>query len=241
MKDIADAHDFTFERVDAIDARAKNFEEKCATLHRDGVTGLMSDNTLACTLSHFKAWETFLADTTAGDHAVVFEDDVILAARSLSVINDLEKNGLWGYQLVKLEQGGAMGKGAFVGRRLHQRDGYAVREAHQVLTDAAAYVISREGAAKLVEYRNSICAPVDHFLFYPFKRSGFWGGPFGLVEPAVAIQDRTLDSNIRSQPYLDSRERRDRLRLLYEGRQAGRIIAGIITRRTEFASIKFKP
>lgn len=241
MEGIAEALGFGFERIRAIDAKAEEFADLAATLRRDGPTGLMSDNTLACTLSHLKAWETFLADPDAGEHAVILEDDVVLAKRSLSVIRDLAENRLWGYRLVKLEQGGAMKKGAFLGHPGHPREGYALREAHQLLTDAAAYMLSREGAGHLLGFRDAIAAPVDHFLFYPIRRAGFWGGPVAVVDPAIALQDREITSDIRFQPYIDSRKRRDRLRLLYEGRQAGRILSGLARRRTEWVAVPFVP
>jgi glycosyl transferase family 25 len=238
---IATALGIAFERVPAVDAKAEGFTALAATLHRDGPTGLMSDNTLACTLSHFKAWETFLADPGAGEHAVILEDDVILSRRTLRVVEDLGQNRLWGYPLVKLEQGGAMRKGAFLGHREQTRDGYALRRAHQFLAASAAYMISRPCAAHLVGFRDSISAPIDHFLFYPIRRSGFWGGPYGVVDPAIAMQDPALDSDISTRRNLDKRWRQDLLRLVYEGRQAGLILPGLLRRRTEWVSVPFEP
>jgi GR25 family glycosyltransferase involved in LPS biosynthesis len=201
----------------------------------------MSDNTLACTLSHFKAWQTFLDDPDAGEHAVVLEDDVELAARSVSVIRDLFENRLWGYKLIKLEQGGAMRNGAFVGHRGEMRQGYALREAHQVLAGAAAYALSREGAAHFLGFRDSIAVPVDHFLFYPVRRRGFWGGPYAAVDPAIAVQDWSLGSDINHQRNLKSRKGRNLARALHEGHQARRILGGLLRRRRRWVAVRYEP
>jgi glycosyl transferase family 25 len=240
MQRVAAAHDFTFERISGVDAKAADFWQQADALISDGPTGRMSHNTLACTLSHFKAWETFVNDPDAGDHAVFLEDDVVLSTDFAEVLTRLAACNLNGYGLVKLEQGGAMAGGAFVGRAEPLGPNYALRQSYQILTDAAAYVITRTLAQELVKFKNRICAPVDHFLFYPLKSKGFWGGPYAVVDPAIAIQDRKIASDIAGLRYTDTRRRRDLLRLRYEAAQLPTILRGMVTQGVRLAKIRVR-
>lgn len=237
MQQVAEAHDFTFERISGIDAKAAGFRQQAEVLMKDGPTGRMSDNTLACTLSHIKAWETFVNDPDAGDRAVFLEDDVVLSTDFTDVLTQLAACHSNGYGLVKLEQGGAMARGAFVGRREPLDPDFALRKSYQILTDAAAYMMTRTLAQELVTFRTRICAPVDHFLFYPRKSKGFWGGPYAVLDPAIAIQDREIASDIAALRYTDTRRRRDLLRLRYEAAQFPAILRGMVMQGVRLTKI----
>lgn len=230
-----------YQRVSAIDAKSEEFFEISKDLSCDGPTGRTSNNTRACTLSHFKAWQEFVNDPDAGSIALILEDDVIISSDFVAVIKDISKNSMYDFGLIKIEQGGAMKKGAFLGPKLDLSNGFGIRKSYQHLTDAAAYIITRETAERLLTFRHSIKAPIDHFLFYPIRRSGFWGGPYGVLDPAIVIQDRSIQSDIRSQPYLDSRRRRDFLRLLYESREVPSIVLNLLLRKCRLVSVNFRP
>lgn len=240
MDDIASRHVIAYQRIAAIDAKSEDFFRLAKDLLDDGPTGRTSDNTRACTLSHFKAWQEFLRDPNSGDMAVILEDDVMLSPAFLKALNILEANLLFGYSLVKIELGGSMAKGAFLGPKFNIGGGFGLRRSHQILTDAAAYIIHRNLAERLVEFQQSISAPVDHFLFYPIRRKGFWGGPYGVLDPAVVVQDRSINSDIRSEPYLDTRRRRDVLRFFYEGRQVPSILLKLLTGKCKLVSVKLQ-
>lgn len=240
MDTIAATHGIEYQRIAAIDAKSEDFLKLAKDLQEDGPTGRTSSNTRACTLSHFKAWQEFLRDPNSGDMALILEDDVILSPAFLKALKILEANFLFGYGLIKIELGGSMAKGAFLGQKLDIGGGFGLRRSHQILTDAAAYIIHRNLAKRLVEFRQSISAPVDHFLFYPIRRRGFWGGPYGVLDPAVVVQDRSINSDIRSQPYLDTRRRRDVLRFFYEARQVPSILLKLLTRKCKLVSIKLQ-
>ena len=230
-----------YQRVSAIDAKSQDFLEISKDLPSNGPTGRTSNNTRACTLSHFKAWTEFLNDPHSGSSAIILEDDVVLSSYFLKVIKNLSENDLYDFGLIKIELGGSMSKGAFLGPKLDLGNEFGIRKSHQILTDAAAYIINRETAKRLLTFRQSITAPIDHFLFYPIQRAGFWGGPYGVLDPAIVIQDRSIQSDIRSQPYLDSRRRRDFLRLVYEGRQVPSIFMNLLLQKCRLVSVIFRP
>ena len=69
-----------YQRVSAIDAKSQDFLEISKDLPSDGPTGRTSNNTRACTLSHFKAWTEFLNDPHSGSSALILEDDVVLSS-----------------------------------------------------------------------------------------------------------------------------------------------------------------
>lgn len=231
---------FAFERVAAVDAKAADFAERSRAMRRDGPTGVMADSTIACTMSHLEAWRRFDADPSAGDVAIVLEDDVILSSSFGRATEALEAERLGGYGLVKLEAKGSTSRGAFLGRHAAPLDhGFALRRSYQVLTNSAAYALTREMAGRLERFERLVCAPVDHFLFYPIRDEAFWGGAYAVLDPAVAIQDQSSSSDIQSQRYADGGRRRSR-RFLYESRQAPMIVAGMLRGAAHFRKIEFR-
>jgi glycosyl transferase family 25 len=229
MEALAAARGLDFTRVDAIDAAATDFAQQASILPRHGPTGTMSDNTLACTLSHFKVWETFVNDPDAGDCAVVLEDDVVLAPATGRAIDVLEQCGLGGYALVKLELYDAMTKGAVMGVARSLSDGFALRQSCQILAGSAAYMLTRNTAQHLLAQRGTIAAPVDHFLFYPRKVVGFWGGPYGVLDPPIAVQDAGSPSDIGAQRRVGTQRGQAWRRFRYEAAQAPLILGKLLT------------
>lgn len=228
MDALAKARGLDVTRIAAVDAAAADFSTLAQDMMRKGPTGEMSDGTLACTLSHFKTWKTFVDDPSAGDHAVVLEDDVVLAPSTHQVLADLSAAHLAGYGLVKLELFDTMTKGAFVGRTVPLSDGFALRDSFQILAGAAAYVITRDLARRLLDYRSAIRVPIDHFLFYPRAVPGFWGGPYAVLDPPVAQQDPTTVSDIAAVRNVGSKRKRAWSRFGYEAAQTPLILRKLL-------------
>lgn len=231
MELLAKARGLTLTRIPAVDAASDDFEGQARNMKRKGPTGEMSANTLACTLSHFKTWQAFVDDPSAGDYAVVLEDDVNLAPTTRQAIDALAAENLAGYGLVKLELFDTMTKGAVVSRPRLLGGGFDLRESFQILAGSAAYMISRDLAKRLLDYRSTIRAPIDHFLFYPRAVPGFWGGPYAVLDPPVACQEAAIGSDIGALRNVGSNRRRAWDRFKYEAAQTPLILRKLVTGR----------
>jgi glycosyl transferase family 25 len=165
--------------VVAVDGRRCRRETQAANAPRR-----LSKAETALILSHRKAWRALLASPAAV--AVVLEDDVRLG-RGFAETLALDWPGR-GYELVKLETmfdkvwlsraGQAMGA-----RRLHRLGA----EHH----GAAAYLINRVGAKKMLGATRSLREPVDITLF---GRAAIFGGSVEAwqLAPAIAAQQHLL-------------------------------------------------
>ena len=212
-------------QVLAIDATATDFAAKAAHLKRKGPTGILGDGAVACTLSHVKAWQAFV--DSGQDHAVFLEDDVELSddfAATVAAIIGAQP----GFDLIKLECSLSAKDGILLGPPVFEMKRRRLRPCYQLSTDAAAYILSREGARHALSRIGQSDVAVDHFLFYPLDRTGNCGLPFAYVEPSIAIQDRGLQSNIASARYADSAWSRKLRRLGYEAAPAGTMISALL-------------
>ncbi len=135
----------------------------------------------ALILSHRKVWRAFLA--SGAEHAAVFEDDVHLG-RDFAATLALDWRR-WTFDAVKLE--------TMFHSIWHSRRGEpaGARRLHRMGAEhlgAAAYVISRVGARKLLAATRPLREPVDHTLF---GRRAIGGGAIVALQlvPAIAVQD----------------------------------------------------
>jgi glycosyl transferase, family 25 len=162
-----------FERIAAIDGSSQPPTAKGLTRFE-----------LACLESHKVAWRRFLAGPEA--YACFLEDDLhiwpgfaALAGRETWIPADAHSIKLDTYlQAVELGEKRA----AFGGRelaRLHSR--------HQ---SSAAYILSREGAARYLELTAANSLPADYSLFPDHPRRA--GLLIYQLLPAIAIQDHLL-------------------------------------------------
>ncbi len=153
-------------RISAIDAQQTCETEFDARFVRTGPLGQLGKGDMACTLSHLKAMETFLQGKA--EYALILEDDVRVAfdlAEMLAETSWIPSDA----ELVKLE--------SYVTRNLVVLLGPACgatsrgRLLQHLLsrhTGAAAYMISRRGAGKVLEAaRKRLTVPIDHLLFNP--------------------------------------------------------------------------
>jgi glycosyl transferase family 25 len=161
--------------VRAVDGR--RFGARCARETRPA----MSRAEAALILSHRKVWRTFL--TSAAEHAVVFEDDVHLGRDFKSTLHlDWSR---WDFDVVKFE--------TLFHKAWHSRRGEpaGARRLHRLGAEhlgAAAYLITRAGARKMLAGTRALAEPLDHTLF---GRRAIVGKEIkGLqLVPAIAVQD----------------------------------------------------
>jgi glycosyl transferase, family 25 len=151
-------------KIEAVDGQScKNNDLNISS--KFGEIGFLSDNTRACSASHYKVWEFLISRDF--NYGIVLEDDVELSDE----FRDLLYDDSWipkGSNLIKLEKF-APNKVSkiLVGAVLSQALG-DTRQVHKMYsrhTGAAAYLISRKGAKKLVKWNSQFTVPVDHLLF----------------------------------------------------------------------------
>jgi glycosyl transferase, family 25 len=153
-----------WENIEAIDGQ--NCEESVLNIStKIGEIGFLSNNTRACSASHYKVWKVLISRKV--NYGIVLEDDVELSDE----FKDLLYDDSWipkGSNLIKLEKF-APNKVSkiLIGKVLTQALG-DTRHVHQMYsrhTGAAAYLLSRKGAKKLVKWNSQFSVPVDHLLF----------------------------------------------------------------------------
>ncbi len=175
--------------LQAVDGR--RFGARCDAPWRDPrPRPILSKAEAALTLSHRKAWRALLASESL--HAVILEDDVHLG-RGFREILTLDWDA-FGFDAVKLE---TMLYKVWVSRR---GEPAGERRLHRLGAEhlgAAAYVISRAGARKMLAATRGFRHSVDWTLFGRQTIGHGFIKAFQLV-PAIAVQDNLLpDANSR--------------------------------------------
>jgi len=134
--------------------------------------------------SHRALWEKIAAATGAG---VIFEDDVLLSDSFKDVIDALA-TGAASFDLIKLDAlSGRVRLGAET-----QIGSSRVRVITDVLPSAAAYMLTPEGARKLLSRSGQYCDHLDDFITRPFD--GFRA--YQLL-PGIAVQGMFADVGAR--------------------------------------------
>jgi len=182
MTQKAAALGLSLDRLEALDAGLMQppgdfFDDK-------GPLGEIPRGDKFCTLSHAKAWEHFVA--RGEDYAAVLEDDVVLTPSAGRFLKDSN----WipaGAALIKLEQYGPPGQSVLLSDFKTVVEGFQIARMHSRHTGAAAYILSRAAAQRLLAVRR-FALPVDHLLFNPNNSPLFAElSPWQLL-PAVARQ-----------------------------------------------------
>lgn len=237
MENLAAKHEFDLVRINAIDAKTEEETIKSAGLINQGPVGTLGIGTLACTLSHRKAWQTFLESDD--EFGVFLEDDVVITSNFKADLDALIKqcNGI---ELLKLEAGGASKDGIVLGPVLNSGTPRNIRRCYQICTDAAGYVLSRSGAKQAIAGLSECQVPVDHFLFYPKPYKGVLGMPFHVVEPAMLVQDRSMQSNIKSSRFLGNSKWRQIRRAPYEVAPGWQMISALLFKRAKLIKNPFQ-
>lgn len=160
-----------FNIIDAVDGTT--FEEKQQSQHAPDALIKLSKGQIACYLSHIKAWNAFIE--SGNQFAWILEDDsrikYIYARKLDRLINELNKIDLsWdfiytyrGEPRVLVYELNRLNLQSFIDKFQRQSD-YAISK-HFTLnapcTCSAGYIISRNGAAKLIKLSKQITLPID--------------------------------------------------------------------------------
>ena len=155
MRDLL--RDVEFERIAALDAAGAGGHE-----HRHNLPLRFEELTRferACAASHAAAWQKLLE---SGDsHACILEDDVVLSPDFPAFMADAQ----WvpeGCDVVKIE---TFAKKTMISRQLQPCRGRGLGHLYSTHLGAAGYVLSRQGARKMLAHAARPARPVDHLLF----------------------------------------------------------------------------
>jgi glycosyl transferase family 25 len=177
-------------RLAALDASQAKDTSMQGWFAPSGPLGPLPRGDRCCTLSHRLAWQALL--DSGAPHAVVLEDDVRLSpgAGTLLQASDWVPDDV---DLLKLEHYGPRGQRILVTQERvllsHSSIGasFCMARLASRHTGAAAYLLSRRAAQRLLEVR-TFNLPVDHLLFNPNNSSLFAAlKPWQLI-PAIARQ-----------------------------------------------------
>jgi glycosyl transferase family 25 len=227
-------------RLDAVDAAAGGAALD-AWFRPGGPLGEIPRGDKACFLSHRMAWKALL--DSGESHAAVLEDDVRLSSAAAAFL----KEAAWippGAGLVKLEHYGPAHQRILVGDRTPVAGGFALAPLLSRHTGAAAYVISRAAAEKLLAVTR-VNLPVDHLLFNPNNSPMFEGlAPLQLI-PAIARQEDFIGARSDIETTRLSLRRltpayvkRELVRFGYDLKRLPRQLAQLLSGRARFIAIR---
>lgn len=148
------------EAVDLQDTPEDKLLQQCKSF---GPWGVFAPGNMACTLSHAKVWETFLASDA--DVALVLEDDVFLSPELHHWLEDLS---WWpeGCQMVSLEFWRSKSMRVLLGASARSHLGRKIAPMLSRYPGAAGYMLTRKGAEVLLA-QAPFDMTVDALLFNP--------------------------------------------------------------------------
>lgn len=167
--------------LEAERVNAELFEDLPASL-RARHDGRLGQREFSTTANHLAAYRRFLA--TDEPCALVLEDDVLLSTALPAFLAALKENHP-GIDLLRLE---TFGNPQQLSRRAKETiAGYDLHTIHGWAWGAAAYVVSRPAAQRLVDSERSLQGIIDRVLYRPNR---MLAGPLTRRQlvPALAIQ-----------------------------------------------------
>jgi len=149
--------------VEAIDLQETSEEELLQNCKSFGPWGVFAPGNMACTLSHAKVWETFLASDA--DVALVLEDDVFLSPELKHWLDDLS---WWpkGSELVNLEFWRSNSLRVMLGKTVAQVRNRDIAPMYSRNPGSAGYMVTRAGAERLLAAM-PYDVTIDQLLFNP--------------------------------------------------------------------------
>ena len=143
--------------------------------------------TIGCSLSHIKAWQTFLQSDS--EFALIFEDDVSFDSMKMkqSVDNLLKNKNIWDIGSFEISHHGA----PLLIKKLDNTQNLVVYTTE--VADSGAYIINRKAAIKLLNKALPIVMPIDHY----FTRAWEFNLAFTGIEPRI-VKQTFGNSNIGS-------------------------------------------
>ena len=173
-------------RVSAVDAKAVSDEELGQEIQLQDPRIGMGRGSQACAVTNFNIYRRLLASTDRA--ALIMQDDIAVDAHLRDFLTDLD----WlpdTIGLVQFEKFGKPQSTRLAGPR-HDcaRAGRGLHKMYSRTAGAGCYLITRKTAQLILETKQLLDMPIDHYLFSPnvspiFRRLGV-----GFVAPALAVQ-----------------------------------------------------
>jgi len=228
--------------VPAVDAMKVSDDEANRRFAASGPLGPLPKGDKCCTLSHMRAWQMLL---DSGDsRALILEDDVHLDPDGARLLQDLS----WiapSIGLVKIEHYGPESQRVLVDELVDVGCGRQLGRLLSRHTGAAAYIISRETAERLLGWPNPWTLPVDHMLFNlnnsplaatlrPYQLTPAIARQTDAIGGATDIDHWRAELRTGGWSYL----RRELVRAYYELRLLPRQIASLLRRDSGFVRVE---
>jgi len=152
---------FHLHRISAVDGRELTAEALSELIPAKRIwKAPITPTEVGCFLSHKKCLEA-IADGE-DQYGLILEDDVSFSKRAISLLQETS----WipvGTDIIKLE---TQGKKVLLGELIPCAGSqFSVRQLKSTHILAAAYIVSKDGAKRILLEMSKVTAPVDHFLF----------------------------------------------------------------------------
>jgi len=152
---------FQLHRISAVDGRRLTAEALSELIPAERLwKAPITPTEVGCFLSHKKCLEA-IADGQ-DQYGLILEDDVSFSKRAISLLQETS----WipaGTDIIKLE---TQCKKILLGELIPcVGTQFSLRKLKSTHILAAAYIVSKDGAKRILEEMSEVTAPVDHFLF----------------------------------------------------------------------------
>ncbi|RCL00227.1 MAG: glycosyl transferase [Candidatus Tokpelaia sp. JSC188] len=193
-------------RISAIDSQVISDTEYATLTAKQCWVEPLTRGEVACFLSHRLALQHIAKE--AESYGAIFEDDVILSKSAHFFLKD---SG-WipkGVDILKIE---TQHKKVRLGPSITVREGFTIARLKSTHIMAAAYIVSKQAAARLAGQMNCVSIPFDHFLF----NFEYGIAPFLNIYqqvPAIAMQAE-LTSTLENERAQNKRAKKQKRRLI---------------------------
>lgn len=147
----------------------------------------MGSGSQCCALTNFDIYRKIVAEGIPA--ALILQDDIELSAEIVPFLTSVD----WlpeDIHLVQFEKYGKTDSYRLLGPSLGSMplEGCALRRLHSRTAGAACYLITQEGAARVLAEKRVLRMPIDHFLFSPNVSPIFHRLGVAVISPALARQ-----------------------------------------------------
>lgn len=216
-----------WERVAAHDKLTVDEALLAREVASEGHVIAMGRGSRACALTNFDIYRRMLAEDIPA--ALILQDDVALSPDIAPFLETLDwvpgdvhvvQFEKYGRPVSRRLMGPSLGRMPVAGRSLHRL--------HSRTAGAACYLVTQEGARRVIAEKPLLRMPIDHFLFSPNVSPLFDRLGVAVVRPALARQSvETLGSDMEAERTKQPRDLSARLRRLWQdlNRVPGQVIA----------------
>jgi glycosyl transferase family 25 len=170
-----------YSRVPAVEGRALPLSELAH--YQSGATKPMAAAEVGALLSHMQAWTAVCGGVD--EAGVILEDDLHFSPNFAAILSRLAIDPA-ALEVLKLEASPMI---SVYGRKTERSiDTYSIHALSRFNLGAAAYVVNKRTAARLIDLASNAVVPIDFLMFDPKVVSAFGIRPVQMV-PAPCVQD----------------------------------------------------